>query len=398
MATAPAEVLPPAKRWKKDPGCLETSPVLPATATADWSSLPYDIVGHIADSFLATNDLDWYMDLRAVCHNWCSATDDPRNSISDSRFRPRLWIVLDEVFESDTRRLLVNTATGRFLHKELPLLRDYYVVTTSPHGLFVLADRSPPHAACVFNPLTGEIIRFTAATVLTLYCHSCCKMYYMTSPHSSFDTLDLECALLVYSFFRRAAGAGLVCPWWDLLRTTGMALKIYEVGQSLCVDLLKFFSDDPTEMGLANDARCFPMEFRGQKLVAIKGQHFFQVLRFESGELLYVKSILNHAIFIGHHRCLVVDADMFPLIEANCIYYTEHHGSSAHIWKYNIKDRKAERISEAADFVKRDKHFLLIGNRPFTIVQLLSSYTISIRDSELALQQTTQGADELHDI
>nr|CDM82209.1 unnamed protein product [Triticum aestivum] len=130
MAAAPAEVLPPAKRWKKDPECLETSPVLPATATADWSSLPYDIVGRIADSFLATNDLDWYMDLRAVCHNWRSATDDPRDSSMDSRFHPCCWIILDEVFESHTRRLLLNTATGRFLHKDLPALRDYYVVAT----------------------------------------------------------------------------------------------------------------------------------------------------------------------------------------------------------------------------------------------------------------------------
>jgi hypothetical protein len=127
------------------------------------------------------------------------------------------------------------------------------------------------------------------------------------------------------------------------------------------------------------------MEFVGQMLIVIKGQQFFQVLRFEteSGELLHVESICNHAIFIGHHRCLAVDAHMFPSIEANCIYYTEHQGSSAHIWKYNIKDQKAERISEAVDFVKQDKHFRLVGDRPFTIIQLLSSYTISTRDSEL---------------
>ncbi|XP_044354026.1 uncharacterized protein [Triticum aestivum] len=163
MAAAPAEVLPPAKRWKKDPNCLETSPVHPANAvTADWPSLPDDIIRRIADSFLAANDLDWYMDLRAVCHNWRSATDDPRNNTSDPRFLPCRWIILDEVFESDTRRLLVNTAIGRFLHKELPALRGYHVVATTLCGLFVMADRSAPHAARVFNPLTGDIIRFTA--------------------------------------------------------------------------------------------------------------------------------------------------------------------------------------------------------------------------------------------
>ncbi|XP_040258991.1 uncharacterized protein [Aegilops tauschii subsp. strangulata] len=402
MAAAPAEVLPPANWWKKDPNCLETSPVHPANAvTADWPSLPDDIIRRIADSFLAANDLDWYMDLRAVCHNWRSATDDPRNNTSDPRFLPCRWIILDEVFESDTRRLLVNTATGRFLHKELPALRGYHVVATTLCGPFVMADRSAPHAARVFNPLTGDIIRFTAPMplevqvtaavcfdfswpLLALFCDSCCKMY-IVSPHSS-HSQDYVFDPRVYSFFRRAVGGGLVGRWWELARTTDFALKICKVGLSLGVNLLKFFCGDPTEIGLANDARCFAMEFIGQMLIIVKGQQFFQILRVktESSELLHVESICNHAIFIGHHRSLAVDAHMFPSIEANCIYYTEHQVSSAHIWKYNIKDRKAERISEAVDFVKPDKQFVLLGDRPSTLIQLLSSYTISTRDSELA--------------
>jgi hypothetical protein len=61
-----AEVLPPAKRKKIDPWCLETKPIVPATATAGWSSLPDDLVRRIADSFLSTNDVDCYVDLRAI--------------------------------------------------------------------------------------------------------------------------------------------------------------------------------------------------------------------------------------------------------------------------------------------------------------------------------------------
>lgn len=57
------------------------APVSPAKATAaDWSSLPSDLVRRIADCFLDTNDVDWYMDLRAVCHSWRSATDDPKKN------------------------------------------------------------------------------------------------------------------------------------------------------------------------------------------------------------------------------------------------------------------------------------------------------------------------------
>jgi hypothetical protein len=194
-----AEVLQPAKN-EKDLGCLETSPMVPATATAGWSSLPDDLVRRIADSFLSTNDVDCYVDLRAICRSWRSATDDPKNNRWDSRFRPRQWIILDDV--SDTRHLLLNTATGRFLYKELPLLRDYYVVATTLGGFFVLADKSPPHAARVFNPLTGDIIHFTvpmpvelevavvllfasSVPILSLFCDSSCKIY-KAVPHSFF--------------------------------------------------------------------------------------------------------------------------------------------------------------------------------------------------------------------
>jgi hypothetical protein len=75
------------------------------------------------------------------------------------------------------------------------------------------------------------------------------------------------------------------------------------------------------------------------------------------------------------------------------VYYTEHLGFSAHICKYNIKDKKVERISEAPEFVKQDKQFVLVAHRPFTIIQLLCSYTINTPDSQLALQQMSEGVE-----
>jgi hypothetical protein len=55
-----------------------------------WSLLPSDLINGIADRLLATNDIDYYMDLRAVCSNWRSTTADPKNTL-DVRFRPRCW-------------------------------------------------------------------------------------------------------------------------------------------------------------------------------------------------------------------------------------------------------------------------------------------------------------------
>ncbi|KAI4998180.1 hypothetical protein ZWY2020_053522 [Hordeum vulgare] len=63
-------------------------------ADADWTSLPCNLVRRIADCLLAANDVNYYMDLRAVCGSWRSPTDDPKDSPDDPCFRPRQWLVL----------------------------------------------------------------------------------------------------------------------------------------------------------------------------------------------------------------------------------------------------------------------------------------------------------------
>ncbi|KAE8800667.1 hypothetical protein D1007_23666 [Hordeum vulgare] len=346
--------LPPVKGKKKG---------RPAMVGAGWSSLPYDLLRQIAGSFLATNDVDCYVGLRAVCHHWRSAIDDPKTDASDSRFHPRRWIILDddEVFKSDTRRLLVNTTTGRFLHKELPLLRNYYVVATTPCGFFVLADRSPPHAAHLLNPLTGAM-----------------------APVPS----EGEVAAAVWFGLPLPPPAGSsTSELTEALGSIGGLMKVHHIQPPS-----KFISGDPLVSGHANDGRrCFFMEFAGQLLIIVKLERLIRVLRLEatSDKLVCLRDISNYAIFIGHQRCLAVCADKFPSVEANCVYYTKHQRSSARICKDSLKDDKTEMISEADDFVKQGRQFALVAHRPFTIIQLLSSYAINVRDSELASQQAT---------
>ncbi|KAM0901962.1 hypothetical protein ACQ4PT_019528 [Festuca glaucescens] len=385
-------------------GAMVAAPV----GTVDWSkwsSLPGDLVRRIADSFLASNDLDHYMCLRAVCTCWRSATDEPKDNASDPRFQPRRWIVLDEVFQTDGKLLLLNTDTGRFLHKKLPLLREYYVVATTPSGFFVLADRSPPHAARVFNPLTSGLTRFLApmppkvgvaevgcdkgALYLYFLGDSTHKIYMAIPGIQGFASTD--CGKNAYNIFRDAVLGGAYPQ-----RISGPALvaafsELYDYLSYPHGDFLKVFSDLPEEdtnnirfwffvVGL--DAQLFlHIEIQGRTPFVCK-------MNTEIGKIEPVESIGRFAIFIGHHGCLTVDADKFPGIEANCIYYTEHLGSSAHIWKYNIKDKKVERLSEVAEFMKHDKQFVLVAARPFTIIQLLCSYTINRRDSERVRQLT----------
>ncbi|KAM3368190.1 hypothetical protein ACQJBY_016627 [Aegilops geniculata] len=174
MAAAPGDVPPPlatpallpqAKRVKEDPSFPQASPVVPAMTAEDWSkwsTLPPDLVRRVGDSLLSTNDLDCYIHFRAVCPGWRAAADDPMSDTSDPRFHPRRWIVLDEDFQSEEKLLLLNTLSGCFLHRKLPLLSDHCVVATTRNGYLVLADKSPPHSASVLNPLTGVVIRFMA--------------------------------------------------------------------------------------------------------------------------------------------------------------------------------------------------------------------------------------------
>ncbi|CAM0878510.1 unnamed protein product [Alopecurus aequalis] len=233
-------LLPPPEREKKRASYPDALPVLPATA-AGWSSLPDDLVRRIADSFLATNDVDCYMCFRAVCLSWRAATDDPRNNPSAPRFQPRQWIVLDD---AQGKLLLLNTGTGRSVN---------------------------------------------------------------------------------------ATSCGFGC-------TYGALHENLRIG------------------------RC-----------AQGGHRDWEV-----------RDCTEHRQICHLHWSLSVDASKFPGIEADCVYYTQHLGSSARICKYSLKNKKPEWISEAAEFVKQDT-LSLVTDRPFTIIQLLCSYTINVPDSQLPL-------------
>ncbi|XP_048567116.1 uncharacterized protein LOC125547171 [Triticum urartu] len=335
MAAASGELPPAATREKKDPSFAESSPAVPAMAAGDgWSTLPGDLVRRIADSFLDDNNLDWYMDYRAICTGWRAATDDPRSEASDARFRPSRWIVLDEAFHSQGNLLLLNTVTGRFLRKNFPQLGD----------------------------------------------------------HESFVRYNHKQPLLAYDFFRKAVVGGVYASFSEASVVREMIICL---GKFLPVDLAPVTEVLSLDLpGHGYGMRCFLVDLHGHICIVMKimnphGVSALFALQYdtETSNLCLLKTPDRYAIFIGDHRCFSVDVDEFPGTEPDCVYYTEHIGSSAHICKCNIKDNKMERISEAADFVKQDKKFVLVADRPYTIIHLLASYTINNPDSQLALQQ-----------
>lgn len=371
-------------------------------ASADWSSLPSDLINRIADCLLATNDVDYYMDLRAVCGTWRSATADAKNN-PDKRFHPSRWVVIDEVnYSLDAKRrtrLLVNTATGRVLRKDLPMLRGYYVVTTTPGGFFVLADREPPHAACLLNPFTGYLVRFmapmvtegvdaaavygpAAAPTLMLFCDSCRKLYTAETDSGCFGAYEDDKD--TYSH-RRLGVLGILYTGADVSK------NIFDLKLSFSVHPSEMLAVHPSEPGHTN--RCFLVESAGEMLMIMKLQHDgMEVFRMNTDRGVFepAKSIGNQAIFLGYRQCLSVNADKFPSINANCIYYLKTL-DPCDIYMYDLKDEKEERVSGAINTL--NFVFLFDAEPPFTIIQLLSSYTINAWDSELHDQKMFEGLD-----
>ncbi|KAM0914752.1 hypothetical protein ACQ4PT_011295 [Festuca glaucescens] len=295
-------------------------------AAEGWSSLPSDLINRITDCLLATNDIDYYMDFHAVCSNWRSATADPKNTL-DLCFRHRQWIVLDEVFENNTR-LLVNTATGRVVRKELPMLRNYYVIATTAGGFFVLSDRKYLHAARVLSPFTGHLIRFrtpvppeqyVAAAVFgpkptLILISDRSRTQYRADPASECYTeyVDQE----NYPMVRLAVLGGMYADGEDAsVRQIPdvMADKILHMIGAFGVQPLEMYLDDLIGNLAAYNPqlfpnRCFLVKFAGEVFVIIKLKHHMDVFKMDTDRDLLepVKSIGNLAIFIGYRRCLAV--------------------------------------------------------------------------------------------
>ncbi|CAM0904006.1 unnamed protein product [Alopecurus aequalis] len=389
-------------------------PVLPTTAAtmefADWTSLPADLINRIADCLLATSDLDYYMDFRAVCQSWRSATDDPKNT-PDPRLRPRHWV---NVEKSKTHLLLVNTTTGRVLLKELPLLRHYHIAVSTRDGLLILNDRESFNTVSVLNPFTGYWIRFIApvpdefvesATLLsgsspTLVMLLCNKLYADIDPDGSLQDASRKVymgdpsseSFVVYEekdacpLIRLAArgihtngGSGSESPF-----PLAVAKRIFDLMRYFNVDLE--MSDDEDTMMSEDEAawnfwigfgnRCFLLGSAGEILIIIRIKEGLEIYKMDTDRytLEHVKNIGNRAIFLGGYcKCISVNADMFPSVDANCIYYIkgarlsdgfDMYGDTMYkdIHMYNLPRRRETRISE-------DKEY---DSPPYTIIQLLS--------------------------
>ncbi|KAG2655858.1 uncharacterized protein LOC120647924 [Panicum virgatum] len=384
---------------------------------AGWSSLPGDLVNLVADRLLTTSDLDSYMDLRAVCHGWRSATADPRKSPREPRFRPRDWVTLGEAHQSDGARLFVNAATGRFVRKDLrPVFQSYFLlVAGAGGGSLVLAGGSSPHAACLLNPFTGSFVQFAAPVPpeLELELKVAAHVIGGSSPKLILLRVGADNTTIYwadpnsgsFNVFKqnhcdsRLAGQALVGG----IYAAGLELEQHGSPPSTLLHptVSKIMGLVKTRPPLTNDyfssnatlawRNCFLVESAGEILICFVLRRwpkvYMEVFKMATGSnaLEQVKSIGNRAIFVGARRSLSVDADKFASVEANCIYYV--HGSSSSYHVYNLEDE--EEVRGGGAFVELHHRTFSMKACP-SVVQLLCRYTSNVEHSQLGLELLRQ--------
>jgi hypothetical protein len=353
--------------------------------TADWAELLPEFLQGIADCVLSTTGGgEAYMNMRAVCSSWCSAVakPSPLAAIADLRFRPQHWVMLDLPFKNqddDDVSLFLNVLTGRFRRLHLPVLHDHILIGASD-GLLVLGDRDqPPNVACVLNPLTSDILRFAAqfhksfedirSTAVTgdsrLVLGGYAMVAWAAPTSDAFTEEDIGKSTTamgtfqgdVYMIDLRRRILKFVAPAEH--RDGGAVVLIAEVPLNIDVYLSQ---EEEDNIGLSY----YLVESAGELLLIRHCGRALKVFRvhIERKSLEEVKSFGGcHALFLGHERCLFVDAGNLPSVDGDCIYFPHWVGKSEYMSVYSLRDDKMEFISSVDH-----------PDRPFSLVQVLLRY------------------------
>uniref|UniRef100_A0ACD5XG86 Uncharacterized protein n=1 Tax=Avena sativa TaxID=4498 RepID=A0ACD5XG86_AVESA len=306
----------------------------------DWSSLAPDLIRHVSDLLLAPSNIESYLDMQAVCSGWRSAmADSSPHGAADLRFCPRHWVMLQDDGGDDQGRLFVNVSTGRFFRHRIPAVRGHALVGASD-GLLVLAEIQSPHRCRVFNPLTGQMLRF-AAPIPILGESGTVAVAAGSDPMlllASSGAVDGRAETAWFAdpagdyFFGRAAGSARHV----IAATVAYAGQIYmaytdgsvsrRVGSSAQhghdeLVIIAAAVTKPADQSTVIEA-VFLVESAGDLLLVLRQRYFLGVFKVdvERKALEPVTSIGGRALFLGR-RCLSVAADRFPTLEGDCLYF-----------------------------------------------------------------------------
>ncbi|KQK17569.1 hypothetical protein BRADI_1g35380v3 [Brachypodium distachyon] len=334
---------------------------------ADWSVLPNDLVVKISELVLANEDLDHYVDFRAVCPQWRCATADP--SMADG-FELTNWMMLERELDRSTLDpgatgvvTFVNLGTGRFLLKDMPRLRSryFFVGAAAGCGLLVLGEKAPPHRTLVYNPFTGAEIQFrapipaeqvnavavTTVTSSSSSSPSTMRVFIFTGHYGhsviwaderspSFQEARYTASWPEPGFVLQymAASAGAVHAtntYGSIISSTDVVAEEKdeeESGRNIITMAAAIPGPSLVEEADSSEPdehRYFLVRSEGE-LLLVRGKYR------RTGPVVYkvdtvnkvlvpLRSIGSRAIFVSDLRCLALDASKFPTVQPGIIYY-----------------------------------------------------------------------------
>ncbi|KAM0898686.1 hypothetical protein ACQ4PT_021834 [Festuca glaucescens] len=148
------------------PDALSGMPAAHTSNWRDWANLTDGPAGLIAEEVLA-DDVAGFLRFRAACSSWRRRTPSPNvHDGLDSRFHPRRWIMLPEVFAGQiSRRDFLNVSTGERIRVDPPKLRHQFVIGPTAEGLILLCQKRTGRVY-LLNPLTQQLTALPNMTSL----------------------------------------------------------------------------------------------------------------------------------------------------------------------------------------------------------------------------------------
>ncbi|TVU13456.1 hypothetical protein EJB05_40514, partial [Eragrostis curvula] len=394
---------------QKRPRPAHLDPTMP-----DWSSLPPELICHIGDCFLAANDLDYYMNFRAVCLSWCLATADPCEDAKNPRFMPNNWVLLERN-DDNCIVTLMNINTGRLLSKNVPLLAMYHFVGVTSGGLFLLGEAESPYQAFMFNPFTeSAVVRFKVKiqwggvrmVVMTtspemifitgqvegniMWADQSCEQFHKSwVPYRHKPTCLTSFAGNVYLIHREGAILSIV-PYDATKAFSAHNIALATTIPSLSQGLPSYYLVESEGELLRVTRTCYSLP--GEQLV-----HRVDTVK---KVLEPVSSIGNRALFVSHVRCLSLDASKFPTVESGCIYFVDtiprlraepSNLEPSFMTIHRLNDGSEERIMLDSDTIEGCFH-------PFTLAHVLANFCKSLyyadRETEFFFTHESESDDE----
>ncbi|KAF8412286.1 hypothetical protein HHK36_000247 [Tetracentron sinense] len=323
---------------------------------ANWSELPNDLLGLIAQRVLIYED---FVAFGGVCESWRSVA--VKQNFTPSPQLP--WLMLPEQKNCDTRTFF-SLSKGMVHERRLPEVRgkrcwgsqgwlitfsiDLNISLLNPFTRLQI--QLPPHRTFKYHFDIYEDVEeynYTPAEIQELYIY---KAIVSSSPSSTTDyvVMVIHGPKIQLAFARPGDEA------WTTIEETRPTRyydviyykeKFYAVNSHGVVVVCDVQGPNPTELRIIAkmpdfDTKIYLVESAGALLVVsryvdiniVNGVFIYQTTKFRvfkpdlsksNGEWLQLKNLGDRALFLGQSTSMSIVASDFPKCKANCIYFTD---------------------------------------------------------------------------